>query len=259
MRDRFYVILLISFIVHSLIILSANLSETKKEDKLFESLLPRRRGTIKIEKEQDTKNKQIVDKPDKINKQKPKDSKYLSEKDNKTDKETIKRGEGTEETKKKENINLFPEDTINGIAGRGSIKDEAQEQRQINKGYRDALTVENGEATSLNTIEFKYASFYNRIKKDVSGHWFPLKVIRRNDPTGKEYLFKNRKTILFVILDKEGYVVDVSISKSSGASFLDEEAINAFKRCIQFMNPPKGLIKNDKIEFYFGFEIYNNG
>ena len=148
----------------------------------------------------------------------------------------------------------MPEDTINGIAGRGSIKDDKQEQ--INKGYRDAVTIEAGEETSLNTIEFKYASFFNRVKRDVSSNWFPLKIIRKNDPTGKKYFFKNRKTILFVVLDKDGYIVFVSIFKSSDVDFLDKEGLDAFKRSVQFPNPPKGLIKNDKIEFYFGLEIY---
>ena len=47
--------------------------------------------------------------------------------------------------------------------------------------------VEEGEGTFLNTREWKYASFFNRVKQSVGMHWDPNAQLRRRDPTGSIY------------------------------------------------------------------------
>src|SRR5690606_12598091 len=45
--------------------------------------------------------------------------------------------------------------------------------------------VEDGDGTFLNTREWKFSSFFNRIKQNVGMHWDPNTVVRRRDPSGQ--------------------------------------------------------------------------
>ncbi|MBN1961935.1 MAG: TonB family protein [Deltaproteobacteria bacterium] len=120
--------------------------------------------------------------------------------------------------------------------------------------------VDLGEGTFLNSRAFKYASFFNRIKRDVSNNWRPMQEYQRRDPTGNIYGFRSRETVLNITLKADGTLKDTKILQSSGLDFLDREAIYAFKRAGPFPNPPKGLIQNnDEISFPFGFYIDFSG
>lgn len=236
MKDRFYVILLISFIVHGLFILFIELQpKNQKGNKQTQGLLSTtyRHGTI-------IKSKQ-----------KSKKTKHSDEQKSKINKKTTKKEDSQQKEKK---IDLFPNDVINGIAKEQNSGNRGTEIAEIgsNSSLRD------GQSSLLDTVEFKYVSYFNNMIKCIYENWFPLDLVYKYDPTGEKYFFKNRKTILFVILDEQGYIVQMSIFESSGVEFLDQEAINAFKRCGQFPNPPKGLIKDNKVEFNFGFKVYFN-
>jgi TonB family protein len=114
--------------------------------------------------------------------------------------------------------------------------------------------VPKGEETMLNSREFRYATFFNRVKRGVSEHWRPGDVYVRHDPYGNIYGVKDRYTVLNVELDSQGGLRDVSVSQSSGVGFLDDEAIHAFQGASPFPNPPHGLIEQDGlIRFQFGF------
>lgn len=116
--------------------------------------------------------------------------------------------------------------------------------------------LEEGEGTFLNSREFKYASFFNRLKREVSENWRPLDEYRRRDPTGNIYGYRSRTTVLSVTLDAGGKVKTVQVSRSSGLDFLDQEAMAAFQRAQQFPNPPHGLVGTDgQVTFPFGFHI----
>lgn len=114
--------------------------------------------------------------------------------------------------------------------------------------------VEEGEGTYLNTREWKYASFFNRVKQSVGTKWNPNSALMRRDPTGDTYSGRDRYTLLKVTLDEYGKVADITIEKSCGLDFLDMEAIESFKRAQPFPNPPPGLLEDDsKVRFTFGF------
>lgn len=116
--------------------------------------------------------------------------------------------------------------------------------------------LEEGEGTFLNSREFKYASFFNRMKRGVSQHWRPLQEYRRRDPTGNIYGQKPRVTVLKVVLTPQGDIDSIAVTRSSGVDFLDAEAIAAFHAASPFPNPPKGLVNSDGlIDFPFGFHI----
>lgn len=111
-----------------------------------------------------------------------------------------------------------------------------------------------GEETLLNTREFKYATFFNRVKRGVSNHWNPAKVYMERDPYGNIYGVRDRYTVLNVELDAAGALADMNVAHSCGLDFLDEEAMAAFRKASPFPNPPAGLLdERGRIAFQFGF------
>ncbi len=120
--------------------------------------------------------------------------------------------------------------------------------------------VAEGDGTFLNTREWKYASFFNRVKQSVGQQWQPSNALRQRDPTGNVYGGRDRNTVLSVTLDQAGRLKDAYVEKSCGLDFLDLEAVKAFERAQPFPNPPPGLLANDQtIRFQFGFYLEMTG
>ena len=116
--------------------------------------------------------------------------------------------------------------------------------------------VAEGEETLLNAREWKYATFLNRVKRGVAQHWRPGVYLRRRDPYGNVYGFRDRVTVLVVTLTREGKVKGLLVRRSSGLRFLDRVAIRAFEQAQPFANPPPGLVGSDGlIRFKFGFYV----
>lgn len=117
---------------------------------------------------------------------------------------------------------------------------------------------EEGDLNLLNTIPYRYVGFFERVKRNVRGHWDPNRVYRLRDPGGDIYGHRDRFTMLSVVLDSRGYVVDTSVVGESGVRFLDDEAVRAFWAAGPFLNPPKALVGNDgkiRFDFTFGFLV----
>lgn len=122
------------------------------------------------------------------------------------------------------------------------------------------LDVDEGEGTYLNTREWKYASFFNRVKQSVGQHWNPNAQLRLRDPTLQVYGGRDRQTLLQVTLTSDGRLKEAWVEKSSGLDFLDLEAVQAFERAQPFPNPPAGLIASDQtVHFQFGFYLEMSG
>lgn len=118
------------------------------------------------------------------------------------------------------------------------------------------LDVPEGEGTFLNAREFKYASFFNRLKEQISNHWQPLAEYQRRDPSGNIYGVQARITVLTIDLDHEGALKDLKVAQSSGVDFLDEEGLRAIRAAAPFMHPPKGLLNEaQRIVFNFAFSV----
>jgi TonB family protein len=134
--------------------------------------------------------------------------------------------------------------------------------RMVGGGSVDKLDgVEQGIGTALNSRRWKYASFFNRMKRRVAQNWHPAEVFMRRDPTGRVYGTKDRRTILKVSLNPNGTLARVFIIESSGIDFLDDEAISAFRKAQPFPNPPKALVEKGSslISFSFGFHFQIDG
>jgi TonB family protein len=130
-------------------------------------------------------------------------------------------------------------------------------QRAIGKGggSMDYLKdVDDGDATALNSKKWKHAPFFNRLKRQVADEWHPEMVYVRHDPNGNVYGIKDRVTVLRIHLQPDGKLATWTVLQSSGVDFLDDEAIDAFKKAAPFPNPPKDLIEADgQIHFNFAF------
>jgi TonB family protein len=122
----------------------------------------------------------------------------------------------------------------------------------------DALIgVHEGDETLLNTREFKYAAFFNRVKAAVAMHWHPQEAGQRHESVYGLLGERTRVTVLEVVLDADGGLVGTRVQISSGLPFLDEEAQQAFVRSAPFLHPPAALLdpESRRIAFRFGFYI----
>lgn len=124
-------------------------------------------------------------------------------------------------------------------------------------GSPDKLdNVDDGDGTFLNTREWKYATYFNRIKQAVSSTWNPQRALDQRDPDRSLFGSRDRYTLLTVTLDNTGSLKDVVVKKTSGVEFLDKTTIEAFKRAQPFANPPPGIVEpNGEIRFTFGFYL----
>ncbi len=129
-------------------------------------------------------------------------------------------------------------------------------QKVIPGAFPDYLKdMDKGNETLLKTKEWRFASFFNRVKRAVAQHWHPDREYSRRDPKGNIYGFKTRTTILHVLLHPSGALKKIVLERPCGLTFLDDEAISAFKKAAPFPNPPRRLVnkKTRQIAFRFGF------
>jgi protein TonB len=114
--------------------------------------------------------------------------------------------------------------------------------------------VESGDETALSAKRWVYASFFNRLKRQVAQNWDPQTVWRRSDPDGTHHGFKTRVTEVRVVLNAKGDLSKILVTSPSGVNELDDEAVRAFHAAAPFPNPPDGLAgKDGTITFAFSF------
>lgn len=132
------------------------------------------------------------------------------------------------------------------------------ETSQTNDYLKD---IDVGLETVLNTREFKYYSYYNRIRKQLSQHWEGRvreklsKLFREGRAPAATN--KDRITKLMIVLNDEGTLVRVQVLSDSGVRDLDDAAIEAFRAAAPFPNPPEGIVEGDgtvKIRWDFVLE-----
>lgn len=236
---------------------------------------------------------QIVEVPKPDKEEKPEDTRLKSEHDSKADDQTVARGEEDQEIAKKpepgndggegggepddkpvdnsgkdDGTEENPDDGLDVAKGDESKKNEGPPQYPNLHPSDDLLgkiggggnvdyipEVGIGDETALSTIKDRHAPFFNRVKRSIAQKWNPIYVHKINDPTGNKWGYGMKVTKVFITLEPSGKVRSVIVDKTSGVKELDEEARQAVLRAMHFANPPKDLIKNGKIEFFFGFHF----
>lgn len=247
------------------------------------------------EPEEDAPDGQVVRAPPSKDTRKPDDSKWLAEQDSRVDKETkaqIQRpgdnaapsvaeteGKGRDQQTmpggmRAEDHTVAPmidkntsdEGSKSAAKPRAppSLQDvnlqpsmEAMASAIAGSGLDHIENVDPGDVTALNTRGWRFASFFNRVKRQVEQHWHPDKEYRKHDPYGNIYGFKDRLTVLLVVLRGDGSLKHVYVMTPSGAKFLDKEASDAISQAAPFPNVPSGLRdKNDGlVKFTFHFIV----
>lgn len=104
-----------------------------------------------------------------------------------------------------------------------------------------------GVQTLLNTKEYKFYGFYERIRERISHEWrnqveFEVPKLISN---GAQPLAADRITQLKVILDPGGNLKGTVVVGSSGYEELDQAALQAFKKAAPFPNPPEQMVEKD--------------
>ncbi|MCM2322888.1 MAG: TonB C-terminal domain-containing protein [Oligoflexia bacterium] len=117
--------------------------------------------------------------------------------------------------------------------------------------------LQQGEQTALNTREFVFFGYYQRIRDRLDRAWVPIlreKLVRhyrsgRQLASDMDYVTK-----VVVILNLHGEIVRVQLIGESGTRDLDEAAIKAFNRAGPFPNPPRGIVDaNGEIQIPWEF------
>jgi len=117
----------------------------------------------------------------------------------------------------------------------------AQARGEYVKGFKE------GEQTMLNTREFVFYGYFQRIRERLDRAW--EKSLRERLA---KYFYRGRQlasetdymTQLLVSLDAKGQIIKVQVVGASGTTDLDEAATKAFNDAGPFPNPPTGLVDN---------------
>lgn len=107
--------------------------------------------------------------------------------------------------------------------------------------------VAEGAGTVLNTREFQYFSYYQRIKDLLRQYWRPTveKKLYKIWNHGKNVSEPELVTRIQVTLDEGGTIQRVARVASSGFGEIDDAAEEAFRQAAPFPNPPKGMVDGD--------------
>lgn len=225
------------------------------------------------------KNRQIVDQDDSaLNDETPDDDYYLSKNNQKVLKQTVAKDKGEfkntktkksadnkpvaqqqqqvkpeqqEDLSRLEKFNpmsdmsaSFKEKSFNTMAS--ATPSSAATASQTQDYLKDKSI---GVETILSTKEFKYYTYFNRIRKQLSQHWEPkvrdklTKMFRQGRSIASAD--QDRTTKLLIILNPQGVLVNVQLVSDSGVKDLDEAAIESFRSAAPFPNPPKGIVDPD--------------
>lgn len=108
----------------------------------------------------------------------------------------------------------------------------------------DRLDEKRGDATQLNTNEFLYTAYLNRIRRLVNFYW---NQNLDNLPASVRLVKPEYTTTVHAVLDAEGILESIAVAEEggSGSRELDDAVVRAFRVASPFENPPEGLIGDD--------------
>lgn len=160
----------------------------------------------------------------------------------------------------REKVEAVPEIKKLAVGVLPKMKEQLQKQRNaerernwasIGDSARDSVAkdyvkgLEEGHQTLLNTREYVFFSYFERIRKSLDSAWHPIlrahleKIFRAGRHLANE---TDHTTKILVTLNEGGKIIRVQMVEESGTRDLDDAAIKAFNRAGPFPNPPKGII-----------------
>ncbi len=288
-RLRFTEFVIISIAIHGLIVLIMSLPkiQPKMDPVTIEILdqipvLPTQAIRPVLAEKSKILEKQIVEQEEKKSDEEAPDTRFLSAQNQKVKKETVAKDKGQFKNSKKESASpttsspktwslapklnaadTFADEALKKEETKAASDDSSDKKAELAEGSQteDYLKqVDQGLETLLNAREFKYYTYYNRIRRQLSQHWEP-KVRTKLSQMFKQgrhlAAASDRITKLVVVLDRGGNLVKVQVLKESGVTDLDDAATEAFQSAAPFPNPPSGIVEKDgtvKIRWDFVLE-----
>ena len=114
------------------------------------------------------------------------------------------------------------------------------------------------DTTNLNTIKYKYYSFYQRIKNKLEQYWgnsLRSKAIILKNKGYRIIANENHITGIIVKMNEKGKIISIVVKNTSGYKELDDAAVESFNKAGPFPNPPEGLIKEGVVLLEWGFVV----
>lgn len=263
MRVRFYQLLLSIALIHlglmlmpirNKIVIELPLQQIPLQVKLIQD--PRDEEVTFVETEVDGVDEEV-------------DTKFISERTQKVEKEQISSAlpsQGSDQ-KKEPKKDLKLNDLRPNLAGDLGIKadpaavakrpETATSKSGVDNGSGTGSMyptfseeIDEGDKTSLNTIEFKYASFYKRMRDQVGNTWIPLV----SNLSSSALAPGKYRTRIILKIDRNGEIIGMKLDEASGVDYLDEIAHQTFTKVRIFQNPPDDLF-NGKDYLYIPWTL----
>lgn len=115
-----------------------------------------------------------------------------------------------------------------------------------------------GPMTILNSQEFRFASYYERLKPQIVNRWRPLikaAILKEKLKQPSQLSIGLKITKLRVTINAQGEILGMEIIGNSGIDSFDEVAGQAFKAAQPFSYPPKELLKGETFLLRWDFTV----
>jgi len=96
-----------------------------------------------------------------------------------------------------------------------------------------------GEITQVNAHSYKYALFFNQLKRTLYFYWNPSSALILSGRPGRDL-----ETRLLVIVERSGVLHSVEVIQSCGYPRVDQASVEAFQRTAPIYNIPEGLLSD---------------
>lgn len=210
----------------------------------------------KVEEVPKVHTKQIVVQETRANKEVDKKTNLLSAFDQKVQKETQASRGGKFNNAEKDSGHNVARDVSSDFA----IKKGNGPESELSSTSDYLKEIDKGMKTLLNTREFTYYNYYNKIRVALEKHWEPkvrkkIKIEHKKigDESGPT---DGRVTRILVTLDHRGDLLSVKVLKASGVEGFDSAAQEAFKDAAPFPDPPTGIVDvNGQIQIRWDFVL----
>lgn len=117
--------------------------------------------------------------------------------------------------------------------------------------------IQEGNQTALNTREYVFFGYFQRIRERLDRAWVPIlrqRLIKYHYSGRKLASNADYSTRVLVVLNRLGEITRVQVLSESGTRDLDDAAVKAFNEAGPFPNPPQGIVdKNGEIEIPWEF------
>ena len=137
---------------------------------------------------------------------------------------------------------------IEGVNRQDYQKDRNWASSQTGESLRGGQYIQGvklGEVTALNTKEFVFFSYFERVRRQLDQAWQP--IVKQNVGRllkGGRQLASNSDfvTRTLVTMNERGEILRIQLLEQSGTEDLDQAAIDALNKAGPYPNPPRGLI-----------------